>query len=303
MKKNLIWQFSAASSVIGGIVATYAFGAYKRRKENKMRSDILPKYRRLVDKNLLTPADWAFYTIWPTIYAGSIGLAVHQALPSNRNHERYVKARPWLALCYRLNAAFGYLFSRQDQKSVIGSQVVTILTLPAALKLHQALEIGKTPVAPPEKYLRIPVSLYAGWLSVASMVAGAGTLIASGTWKRPKQDEELAAGVVAATAGLGYVAARRLNDPVYLVPFVVGFSGIAVKQYGKNNLLAGVAGALALAKLAVLVKYLPKGTFKRKRVIEEDDNYDLGAEFEMVDPTPQQIKRERMKEVGPATAM
>ncbi|GAA4469935.1 hypothetical protein GCM10023189_57740 [Nibrella saemangeumensis] len=297
MKKNLLWQIGAASAVIGGIVSTYAFGAYQRRSSSKLHSEVLPKYRRLADKNLLTPADWTFYTIWPTIYAGTIGLSIHQALPAEEANPRYEKARPWLMLCYSLNALFGYLFSRQDQKSIIGSNIVTVLSLPPAVMLHRALEIGKTPVQPPERYVRIPVSLYAGWLSVASVVAGAGTLIASGTWKRPKQDEELAAVVVAATAGLGYVAARRLNDPVYLVPFAWGFAGIAVKQYGKNNLLAGVAGTLALAKLAVLVRHLPKGTFKRRRIVEEDD-YDLGAEFEMIDPTPRQIRRERMKEAG-----
>lgn len=302
MKKNLLWQIGAATAVIGGIVSTYAFGGYKRRSSNKMKSEVRPAYRRLVDKNLLTPADWTFYTIWPTIYAGTIGLSIHQALPSEENNPRYEKARPWLMVSYSLNALFGYLFSRQDRQSVIGSNLVTLLSLPSAVMLHRALEIGKTPIDGAEQYFRIPVSLYTGWLSVASVVAGSGALISTGTWKHPKRDEELAAGILAGTAGLGYLAARRLNDPVYLIPFVLGFCGIAVKQYEKNNLLAGVAAALALAKLAVLVKYIPKGNFKKDEKFLEDD-YDLGSEFEMLNPTAREISRERMKEVGSATSM
>ena len=52
-----------------------------------------------------TPANYVF-AIWGLIYLGLSAFAVYQALPSQRDNPRLVRARPWLALSGAANIAW-----------------------------------------------------------------------------------------------------------------------------------------------------------------------------------------------------
>ncbi len=208
------------------------------------------------DANPLTPPGALFGIIWPFIYTGTTALSIHQALPSQLQNQRYAKATPWLAASYALNQLFGFFFASDTKTGVVGANATTILNLIPALGLHQTLEIGRTPVKGVEKWLRIPISVYVGWLTAASVLGATNLLITAGWKEKPKRAAWWASGLLALTGGLGYSVSRRLNDPVYTTPFIVAFSGIAAKQYGKNNVLASLAGASALGFLALVLKDL-----------------------------------------------
>lgn len=229
------------------------------------------EYQTVFDRNLLVPAGWAFGVVWSTVYAGLGALLLHQALPAQVNNPRYQKALPWWWASWTLNALFGRYFSDNHPSSIVISDIITKINLPVALALHQRLEIGKTDVPAPEKYLRIPVSLYAGWLTNATIVGTPDLLLTTGVWKRDNhRDVPLSAGILSAAAGAGYVVARQLNDPWYMVPFVAGFGGIATRQWTKQPIIGRTAVGLALAYVGLLAYWLPKGTFDAYQNVVED---------------------------------
>ncbi|WP_234733211.1 tryptophan-rich sensory protein [Tellurirhabdus bombi] len=305
MKKPSVWRIATAVFVIGSIVYTSRSGqrSAKKRKEEAEFKKALPEYGEVFEQNLIIPAGWTFGAVWSTIYTGTAALSIHQALPDQVDNPRYRKAMPWLAASYVFNTLFGYFFSDPRKESRFGADLVTKLNLPIGLALHQSLEIGKTEVESPEKYLRIPVSLYAGWLTAASVVGTPNVLLDLGVWRPDaRRDVPLSIGILGATGGAGYFIARQLNDPYYMLPFVAGFAGIASRQYGKRDAVAIAAGGLALAYVAILAKWLPRKNFRPlsppadapAKVIEIEP---------FVEAHENEIQRERMKEINPTLGM
>lgn len=280
MKKTLFRRIGTAVLVVGSILYTVRTS----RRQNPSGSetgpaedygDLQPEYRDTFDRNPIVPAGWTFAAVWSTIYTGTVAYAVHQALPSEADNLRYRRAAPWLASAYVLNALFGRFFQDTRMESMIAADLITKASLPVALQLHQELEIGRTEVPAPEKYLRIPLSLYAGWLTAASVVGTPNLLLNLKLWKPdPVRDTPIFMGVLGATGGAAYAVARRLNDPYFLLPFVAGFAGIATRQYRKNDAIAYTAGILAVATAAVAARWIPEGRFRPLPAEVTDIEYD-----------------------------
>jgi tryptophan-rich sensory protein len=226
--------------------------------------------QRQLDQNLTTPANVTFAIVWPLIYSSTMGLALHQALPSQQNNNRYLQARPWWVVNYTLNLLFGYFFSRPNKASRVGASLTTIALLPTAIGLHQSLEIGSTEVAQPEKTLRRSVSLYAGWLTAATVVSVGNLLIEAGLAPGQHRASRWAMGILPITATLGLVMSRKLNDPYYLVPFVAAFGGISVKQYGKTNTVAALSCTCAFITVIDFIGQLQKLSLQPSELINEE---------------------------------
>jgi len=253
MKDHANGRYLTAAIVIGGIVGTYFFS---RPKKKGVKTALDHKKQKKVDRNLVTPANATFGIVWSTIYAGTIALAVHQALPSERQNPRYKKAQPWLRLNYILSGVFGYFFSKSDKTSRIGAAITTISMLPAAIGLHQALEIGQTEVKGPENILRKFISLYTGWLTAATAISLTTLVQEAGYAKAPEEAKKWALGALPVTAGLGTAAANRLNDPYYLLTLIAALTGIAVKQKDSNTEISILAGTLSTYLIGVFQKKL-----------------------------------------------
>lgn len=270
MKKLNLWRVATAVFAAGSLIytATSSRRARQQGRQQKLAAsepefDVPVEYQKVFDQNMIIPAGWAFGIVWSTIYTGLSALLIHQALPSQESNPRYQKALPWWWTSWALNAVFGRFFAQNDARSVLTSDLTTKLNLPAALALHQSLEIGKTEVAAPEKYLRIPVSLYAGWLTAATVVGTPDTLLTLGWWKPSRlRDTLLSSGILGVTGLLGYGVARRLNDPWYMVPFVAGFGGIASRQWKREPLVALKAGSWTVIYIGLLAYWLPRGKFR-----------------------------------------
>ncbi|QJD78976.1 tryptophan-rich sensory protein [Spirosoma rhododendri] len=302
MKTTSIWRIATAVVAVGSIVYTSLSSRNAREKGKQMQEaesepeyDVPAQYQQVFDKNLIIPAGWSFGVVWSTVYSGLGALMVHQALNSQEYNPRYKEALPWWAASWALNAVFGHFFSKNDEESVLISDATTKANLIAALGLHHALEIGKTDVPTPEKYLRIPVSLYAGWLTAATVVGTPDTLLTTDVWNRDdERDVPLAAGILGVTAGAGYLIARKLNDPWYMVPFVAGFGGIATRQWNRYPVVGWTAAGLAAAYAGLLAYWLPKGKFEPYEKIVVHDAELLAGPVETDDPYQANIARERM---------
>ena len=103
--------------------------------------------------------------------------AVVQALPAQRDNPRFAATRLWLAGTALLNAAWIAIF---DNLLFGLSAVVIVLMLVVALVMHRTMGIGRVKVYGVERFVRFPFSLYAGWLTVATIVNVAGVLAVSG---------------------------------------------------------------------------------------------------------------------------
>ncbi|ADB36560.1 TspO/MBR family protein [Spirosoma linguale] len=310
MKNSSFWRIATAVFAVGSIIYTTTSSS-RSRQQSKSRHDadqsgseyeydVPVEYEEVFEKNMIVPAGWAFGVVWSTIYSGLGALMVHQALPSQENNPRYQKALPWWLASWTLNAIFGRFFSQNDPQSIIISDLTTKFNLPAALGLHQSLEIGKTDVSGPEKYLRIPVSLYAGWLTAATVVGTPNTILTLNAWEPDEErDEPVSAGILSATAGAGYLIANRLNDPWYMVPFVAGFSGIATRQWEKQPVVGWTAAMLAAAYVGLLAYWLPKGKFHEydQHAIDDTEAEVLSGPVETWEPHQAEIARERMKPI------
>lgn len=310
MKNSSFWRIATAVFAVGSIIYTTTSSSRSRQQsKNRQKADqsgseyeydVPVEYQNVFEKNQIVPAGWAFGVVWSTVYAGLTALMVHQALPSQEHNPRYQKALPWWGASWALNAIFGRFFSQNDPRSIVISDLTTKFNLPAALGLHQSLGIGKTDVPSPEKYLRIPVSLYAGWLTAATVVGTPNTLLTLGAWEPDEErDGPLSAGILSATAGAGYLIARRLNDPWYMLPFVAGFGGIATRQWEKQPVVGRTAATLAAAYVGLLAYWLPKGKFHEynQRVIDDTEAEVVAELIETKDPHQAEIVRERMQPI------
>lgn len=309
MKNSSFWRIATAVIAVGSIIYTTTSSSRSRQQSKKRQGtqdgreyeyDVPTEYQDVFEKNMIVPAGWAFGVVWSTIYSGLTALNVHQALPSQEHNPRYAKALPWWWASWALNAIFGRFFSQNDPQSIIISDLTTKFNLPAALALHQSLGIGKTDVPSPEKYLRIPVSLYAGWLTAATVVGTPNTLLTLGAWEPDEErDEPLSAGILAATAGAGYLIARRLNDPWYMLPFVAGFGGIATRQWEKQPIVGWTAAALAATYTGLVAYWLPKGKFHDydQPIVDDIEAEVLAGPIETDEPHQAEIARERMKPI------
>ena len=197
----------------------------------------------------IVPADYAF-VIWAPIYLGLLAFAVYQALPAQRDNPRFAKTRVWLAASALLNAAWIVSF---NNLFFTLSAVVIVGMLITALAMHRTLEIGTTRVFGLERILRIPFSLYAGWLTVATIVNAAGVL-AVDDWNGFGLSYAAWGVVMLGVAALiGLITRFRWNDPVYGGVFVWAAIGIIVAR-SETLSIALTAGALALVFSLSLLK-------------------------------------------------
>jgi hypothetical protein len=183
----------------------------------------------------LTPANATFGIVWPVLYAGAIGLAIHQATPSQQFNPRYAKARPWLLVCYTLNGIFGYFFSRSNKQNRIGAALTTVSMIGPSLFLHSRLEIGDGAVSEPENTLRKVMGMYSGWLTAASAISINTLIQETGYFTDKESSRRVTFVMLPLLAGLGLLVSQKLNDPYYLVPIIAAFIGISAKQKYQNK--------------------------------------------------------------------
>jgi hypothetical protein len=129
------------------------------------------------DANLspVTPAGYAF-TIWGLIYLGSLALAVYQLMPRQRGREVHRRTGWWLVAAFACSTVWVPIFG---SRTIWLSQLV-ILALVACLAvvMIRLTRLGPAETTAERLLLRLPVSLYLGWATLATF-AGFGTTLRS----------------------------------------------------------------------------------------------------------------------------
>ncbi|MEL6489864.1 MAG: TspO/MBR family protein [Cyanobacteria bacterium J06621_3] len=211
---------------------------------------------------LITPAGYAF-AIWGLIYIGLITYSIYQALPAQR-HQPAFKAASWgiIGACI-LQMIWIYVFLTYH----FWWSALLILGIVACLVYSY---LGSRSVQPTRKVrwlLQAPISVYFGWITVATVVNIAGAIYAMAI---PVENIgefsgiiEAAAGSLMATvammcvcAGLAAVIALKYQDASYPAVAVWALCAIAIRQTAILPIaLAGVALAVGLCIVIVHIKF------------------------------------------------
>ena len=208
------------------------------------------------------PAGYVF-SIWGLIYLGLIAFAIYQALPRNRDAEWLRKITPFYLLGNAANIVWLFLWHYEQ---FLVTWVAMLVILASLLVIIVMLSRIEDTSARFRWLVRVPFSLYVGWISVATVANLSQVLyyINWGGWGIAPQIWALIMLVVAAGIALANLLIRR--DSVYVLVFVWAYIGIAIKHNATPVVMlpaALLAGALGLLVLLNLFGVLPPQLRKR----------------------------------------
>jgi benzodiazapine receptor len=200
---------------------------------------------------LVTPAGYVF-AIWGVIYALLLVFVVFQALPNQREKPFLTQISVLFILSSVLNVVWLFLW-HYDQ--IVLSVALMFALLTTLIVVYFRLGIGKSSVSLKERvFVRLPFSVYLGWITVASIANVASALVAV-KWDGFGLANDVWAVIVIAVAlliTLGVIATRK--DVAYSLVIVWALVGIAVNQSAYQNIvLAATVSVVSIVAALVAV--------------------------------------------------
>jgi len=209
---------------------------------------------------LITPAGYVF-SIWGVIYVFLGLFVIFQALPREAGRSYQTRIGLLFALSSLLNIVWLFLW----QYEFLGlSLVLMFLLLATLITIYLRLDVGASGVSLQERLaVRLPFSVYRGWITIASIANVAVTLV-SANWNGFGIAPEMWVTLILITAlviALLVLATRR--DVAYGLVVIWALVGIAVKQSGNPHIvmIAEVCAFLvAIAEGATLLRFRHRNT-------------------------------------------
>ncbi len=201
-------------------------------------------------QSLIVPAGYAF-SIWTPIYLGLLIYAILQLLPRNWHNPRYQKANPWVIV----NAWSNALWLPAASFGMVWLTVGFIIPMLVSLVfINHHLQIGRVKVPAAEAWLvRLPMSIYFGWVTLATALNIAAYLVDIG-WDGGFLAPEIWTVVIMAVAfGIAMVVYLKVANLAYILVVVWAFAAIAVARANDYPLIYWAAlSGVAIALLAAL---------------------------------------------------
>jgi hypothetical protein len=207
-------------------------------------------------KVFFVPAGYVF-SIWGLIYIGLIAYAVFQALPSQRKNPRMRSTAGLFIISSVANCAWIFLWHYQLFVWTLAAMAVLLVCL---IMIYPRLGIGShKAVSAGEKWaVRIPFSIYLGWITVAT-IANVTDVLSYFHWNGfgivPQVWAVIMLGVATVIAVL---MAFTRRDVAYLAVLVWAFTGIAVKFQGSALVYTGAVIATVIAAVLALLSLIQK---------------------------------------------
>jgi hypothetical protein len=199
-------------------------------------------------KVYFVPAGYVF-SIWGLIYLGLIAFAVYQALPVQRDNPRLRRIGYLFALSCLANIAWLFLW-HYEQFALTLIAMFSLLGL--LIALYVRLGSGRFAAPGAERWLvRLPFSIYLGWVSVAAIANVTSTLDYL-KWDGAGIPPQVWA-VIMLVVGVVLALAMSLTraDLAYVLVLIWAYAGIAVRQSGAP--LVATAALVAAGVLVLLV--------------------------------------------------
>ena len=199
---------------------------------------------------LITPASYAF-AIWGLIYLGLISFAVYQALPRQKADPLLYKIGYKLVLSSIAQIIWVFCFLyRQYAASMIAMLCILLPLIGAYWSLP-----FKTRISRSHRWLvKMPISIYLAWISVATIVNGA-IVLSSWQWNGWGINPAVWTVIMLLIAGLitHFVVLPRL-DFAYSAVFVWAAIAIAIKN-ADTLLIAGTAIGLSVSLTILILSF------------------------------------------------
>jgi hypothetical protein len=195
------------------------------------------------------PAGYVF-GIWGLIYLLLGAFTTWQALPRNRADVTLRSLGYLPALTGVLNAAWILLW---HYELFVLTVPVMLALLGTLIAIHLRLVARAASLRGIETWtVRVPWSVYLGWITIATIANVTQTLAALGFTGFGLDPALLAGGVLLVGLAIGIAFWARYRDAAYALVITWAYAGIVVKEAGAPAvaLVAG-AGALIMAVLAV----------------------------------------------------
>lgn len=201
---------------------------------------------------LFVPAGYVF-SIWGVIYIGIAAYTFYQALPAQRANPR-MRASGWLfALGSLANGAWIFAWHYGLYPLTLAIMLVLLGALIAA---YLRLDIGRSPFEAREKWtVAVPISVYLGWITVATIANVTAVLGDLGYGGAPFGPLGWTLILLAAGTGIAAWMAFTRADIGYLLVLAWAFAGISVRWAELPVLnAAGYAAAVLVLVLLALGK-------------------------------------------------
>lgn len=202
---------------------------------------------------LLVAAGWAF-SIWSLVFLLDLVFGVWQWRPRQRDDASVARIRPAAALGFALTAAWMPVFSQQwfgVALCVVWAAAGCLLYCAAVLSRDERPRPGA------RAWAWAPLSLHAGWLSLAAFLNTAQAIVAFG-WQPAGAMLPWSLWLFAGLAVLLFAAnALMRGNGAYALAAIWGLAGVWHRQAGWDLAGAGTAAWIAIAlALALAVQTL-----------------------------------------------
>lgn len=238
-----IRQILVVLATAGVIIINYLGGT--GAINNTRVGDVSDKY-----PTLLTPAGYAF-SIWSLIYLGMILFSIYQALPRHTANPRFLKIRTlYIASCVA-NCAWIYFWLHEQ--ILIATAVIFILLAALVfinINLKGANSLAETWLA------RLPLSIYFGWVTVASIINATVALVFAGVETTNATATAWACVLIVVATVLGVLIRWKLSLPAYALTVAWALTAIAVKQSGKTLIVTLCAFGVVALLIAFFTPFL-----------------------------------------------
>lgn len=220
MMKDMLRQISVILTILATIVVNGLANALPINGQNTGEiSDRFQVY--------FVPAGYVF-SIWGLIYLGLIAFAIYQALPSQRENPRLRSTGWWIALGGLANIVWIFLWHYEQFPLTILAMLVLLATL---LVTYLRLGMGQSTVPASETWaVRLPFSIYLGWITVAT-VANATSLLDFLKWDGfGIAPETWMVIVLAAVLVIAVLMNFTRRDAAYAAVILWALAGISIKH-------------------------------------------------------------------------
>lgn len=195
--------------------------------------------------SLFTPAPFTF-AVWGVIYLALAGFCIYQAMP--RSTGQLAGLRPLFVLSCLLN--IGWLASWHALLISL-SEVLMIALLLTLIALYRRADAWRGSATAGMRWLvHLPLSLYLGWITVATVANTAITLLDLG-FDGGSAAVALTVVVIAVAAGLGLLGVARRRDGIYALVIAWGLVGVAAARSEEGATTLVVVALACVLVLAV----------------------------------------------------
>ncbi|NDJ60597.1 MAG: tryptophan-rich sensory protein [Chloroflexi bacterium] len=253
MNRDVVRQISNVVILIVTVAVNYVSQALPLN--NQTSAEIANRF----ENNFFFPANYAF-SIWGIIYVGLAAFAIYQALPSQR--ENPLLRRIGFLFVIGSIANMGWLVAFHFDQHVISLVMMVTLLVILVTVYIRIRPAGYAATLADRLAIRVPFSLYFGWITVATIANATYVLLDLGWDGLGIAFTTWGAIMIVVGAVVSGVIAYRFKDIAYAAVIVWAFVAIIVRHGAVQDvaLAAGVmAAAVALAAIIANILSLTGG--------------------------------------------